>query len=88
MEELLNRSAVSRISELVEKDMHLLNKISAFKEMDEKYFNTIEDFENNLSETARQKFNAIIKLEYKINDYYFALAFILGAKAGNNYKNI
>ena len=87
-ENLFDKETVSTISNLVENKMHILNQIPDFKEKDENFSNTMENFENSLSEELSDKFDNVIKLHYQVMDYYFTLAYFLGVKHGNQVAKL
>lgn len=48
----------------------------------------MEGFEDELSKENKEKFDKIIKLMYQVEEYYIALAYILGDKYGKNVEKI
>ena len=48
----------------------------------------IEELDNSLEGEQKEKFNEIIKLFYKTEEYYFAFSYSLGIKYGEDLKKI
>ena len=46
----------------------------------------IDKLNTNLSGEQKENFNALIKLFYETEEYYFALSYSLGIKYGENLK--
>lgn len=84
LEFLFNESNVLFISSFIEGKMHILNQVPDFKEKDSMYADLMEDFENSLSEDLKKKFDKLVKLDYKIDEYYFSLAYYLGRQQSGN----
>lgn len=87
-EELFNRDVVESISNLVESKMKLLKQVKYFKEKDEKLSTIMEEFDRELPEELKNKFDDIIRLTYLIEEYYFTLAFLLGSKYGRETERL
>ena len=68
--------------------MYLLREIKDFKETDKMLSICMEEMEDVLSEDLRDKFDEVIRLMYKTEEYYFTLAYSLGAKYGSNLNKI
>ena len=87
-QDFFDRETVSKISELIEDKMPLLNKLPEFKEKDKNFAMAMENFENSLSEDSLKKFNDVMKLNYQIDEYYFTLAYFLGIKHGKQIVEV
>ena len=53
-----------------------------------KLYDTIDEMDGILEDSQKYKFNEIMKLIYETEEYYFALAYSLGVKYGNEIKNL
>ena len=82
---LFDEDTVETISILVEKKMHLLNSIPAFREKDHSLAVETEKFEDSLSKDQNDSFDSVMKLHYQIDSYYFALAYYLGKKHSEHF---
>ena len=85
---LFDGDTVEPISNLIESKMPILNKISIFKEIDKTLADSIEKFENSLSDDFKNKLEDILKLNYQIDSYYYTLAYYLGLQHGKQLKEI
>lgn len=86
--ELFDKETINYITELVENKSYLLINQKDFKEKDKMLSLCMENFENDLSEEKKEKFNSIIKLMYQIEEYYLTLAYSLGTKYGKNIEKM
>lgn len=68
--------------------MHILKKCESFNKQYVKLYDIMEEFEQDLEEEQKEKFNEIVRLFYNIEEYYFAFAYSLGVKYGNDLKNL
>ena len=82
LEYLFDKETISNISFLVSEKMPILNQIPDFKEMDEKFATALEKLENSIPEDLSQDLKTVMKLNSKVLDYYFALAYYIGMKHG------
>ena len=68
-----------------------MEKLKKYKDFNEKYtklYDTIDEMDGILEDSQKYKFNEIMKLIYETEEYYFALAYSLGVKYGNEIKNL
>ncbi len=86
--ELFDKDIVESISTLVEKKMSILEDVQDFKEKDKKLAFCMEDLENALPDELREKYDEVMRLMYQTEDYYFTLAYLLGAKYGEKMGKI
>ena len=76
------------ISELVEKRINILKQSEGFKEKYNMLSTKIDKLEIELKEKQKKDFQDILKLFYETEEYYFAFAYSLGVKYGNDLKQI
>lgn len=76
------------ITNLINDKMEKLKKYKGFNEKYTKLYDMIDEMDVLLNDEQKQKFNEIIKLIYETEEYYFALAYSLGVKYGNEIKNL
>jgi len=48
----------------------------------------MEELEKDLSQNQQEKFHEVIELFYQTEEYYFALAYSLGIKYGEDLKRL
>lgn len=68
-----------------------MEKLKEYKDFNEKYtklYDSIDEMDEILEDSQKYKFNEIMKLIYETEEYYFALAYLLGVKYGNEIKNL
>ena len=87
-EKLFDKDMVSNINQFVESKEALLKNIKNFKEKDKMLCLCMEGLENDLSKDNKEKFDKVIKLMYQVEEYYIALAYVLGNKYGRNIEKI
>ena len=76
------------ITNLINDKMEKLKKYKDFNEKYTKLYDTIDEMDGILEDSQKYKFNEIMKLIYETEEYYFALAYSLGVKYGNEIKNL
>ena len=86
--ETFDRKTVEDISKLVEDKMNILQEVEDFKQKDETLSNISEEFEGLLPDELKSKFKSIMKLAYQLDEYYFTLAYFLGAKFTNKINEL
>lgn len=82
LEKLFDKETVLAISSMIEDRMPLLNQIQDFKEKDKQYAIAMESFQNSLSEDKSKQFDGVMRLGYKVDEYYLTLAYFLGKQSG------
>ena len=87
-EELFDKEIVENVSNLVEEKMKILKNVNDFKEKDKKLSFCMEELDNLLSDELKEKFDEVMRLTYQVEDYYFTLAYLLGAKYGEKLSKI
>lgn len=83
LENLLNLDTIEQISDIVEEKMHLLNQIEDFHKKDQSLAILMEKLENSLSNDLKEQFDDIMRLNYQVESYYFALTYFLGKQSGS-----
>lgn len=83
LENFLNKDMVETISNFVELKIDMLKSVPDFKEKDSLFSANMEELDQSLPEDLKEKFDELIRLNYQLEDYYFALAFLLGSKYGD-----
>ena len=76
------------ITNLINDRIENLKKYKDFNTKYTKLYDLIDEMDENLNDKQKYKFNEIIKLIYETEEYYFALAYSLGVKYGNEIKNL
>lgn len=76
------------ISDFVETKIPILRENAKFENDYMKLSETMESLETELLDIQKEKFNEIIKLMYKNEEYYFALAYSLGVKYGADLRKL
>lgn len=76
------------ISDLVEKKLPILKQNIDFNNYYIKLSDSIEELEKKLPDEQKEKLNEIIQLFYKTEEYYFALAYSLGVKYGEDLQKL
>ena len=71
------------ITNLINDKMEKLKKYKDFSEKYTKLYDLIDEIDLILNDNQKYKFNEIMKLIYETEEYYFALAYSLGIKYGN-----
>lgn len=76
------------ITNLINDKMEKLKKYKDFSEKYTKLYDLIDEIDLILNDNQKYKFNEIMKLIYETEEYYFALAYSLEIKYGNEIKNL
>lgn len=76
------------ITNLINEKMDVLKKCENFNKQYIRLYDLMEQFENNLEDTQKEKFNEIISLFYNTEEYYFALAYSLGVKYAKDLEKL
>lgn len=76
------------ISNFIEDKLPELREIDKYNKIYLENSSLIEELDSLLQEEERQKFNDIIKTNYELENYYFAYAFLLGAKYSKKIENL
>ena len=86
--QVFEKDNYSWISKLVEEKIPLLKQNEDFSKKYKELTEKIECFENNLQDEKKEEFQKIINLIYETEEYYFILSYFLGAKFGEELKQI
>ena len=86
--EIFNNSDYKFISDFVESKIHILKENDSFKQDSLRLTDAIEELETSLSQEQKKKFDEIIQLFYKTEEFYFAFSYSLGLKYGIDLKNL
>ena len=76
------------VTNLVNERIEKLKKCEEFNKKYQKLYDLMDDIELLFDDKQKEKFNEIVKLFYDLEEYYFALAYSLGIKYGNDLKNL
>lgn len=76
------------VSELVESNIGILRQNQTFNQKYLRLTQAIDEAEQNLNVEQKQKLNEIITLFYVTEEYYFALAYSLGVKYGQDLEKL
>jgi len=77
---IFDKETVENVYSFIDSKMPLLNDINAFKEKDKLFAETLENFEDSLSDEQNEKFDNIMKLNFDVKSYSYVLAYFLGIK--------
>ncbi len=86
--EIFNNDDYKFISNFIEQKIPVLKENKNFKESYLKLNDAMEEFEKNLPEQQKDKFDEIVELFYKTEGYYFVFSYSLGVKYGNDLNKI
>ena len=86
--EIFQGENYKKVSELVEKNMGVLRQNQTFNHKYLRLTQAIDETEKILNEEQKQKLNEIITLFYETEEYYFALAYSLGIKYGQDLEKL
>lgn len=76
------------ITNLINEKMDILKKCEGFNKQYIKLYDLMEQFEDRLEDTQKEKFNEIISLFYNTEEYYFAFAYSLGVKYARDLEKM
>ena len=85
---IFNDNTYLYISDLIEEKIKILKQNDDFKNKYLKLTDLIEELDKNIQEPYKEQFNEMIELFYTTEKYYFALAYSLGVKYGEDLKEI
>ena len=74
------------ITNLIDEKMEELKKYEEFNKKYKKLYDKIDEIEILFDDKQKTKFNEIMELFYETEEYFFALAYSLGVKYGNDLK--
>ena len=86
--EIFKNNNYKHISNFVERKSNVLRQVKEFNSIYIKNINLIEELDKELKDEQNSKFNYIINSIYELEEYYFALAYSLGIKYGEDLKNL
>lgn len=86
--EIFNNEDYKFISNLIENKLPILKQNKDFKNKYSRLSDAIEELEKILSNEQKEKFDEIIELFYKTEEYYFAFSYSLGVKYGIDLKKL
>lgn len=76
------------VTNLINERMEKLKECEDFNNKYQKLYDLMDDIELLFDDKQKEKFNEIVKLFYETEEYYFALAYSLGIRYGNDLKNL
>ena len=80
--EIFENEDYKEISNFIEKKLPILKQNEKFKEKYIRLSDVMEELEKTLSDEQKQKFDEIVELFYKTEEYYFAFSYSLGVNVG------
>ena len=86
--EIFNNDYYNFISNFVEQKIPVLKESKNFEKDYLRLNDAIEEFEKILPEQQKEKFDEIVQLFYKTEEYYFAFSYSLGVKYGKDLNKI
>lgn len=76
------------ITNMISEKINILKRSKNFNEKYTKLYDLIDELDLILNDEQKKKFNEMMDLFYSTEEYYFALAYSLGVKYGNDLKNL
>lgn len=76
------------IMNLINDKMHILKNYEDFNIQYTRLYDVIDEFEIDLDEKQKEKFNEIMRLFYNTEEYYFALVYSLGVKYAKDLEKM
>ena len=76
------------VTNLINERMEKLKECEDFNKKYQRLYDLMDDIELLFDDKQKEKFNEIVKLFYETEEYYFALAYSLGIRYGNDLKNL
>ena len=86
--EIFEKEYYKEISKFIEQKIPRLRENKKFEKEYLRLNELIEQLQKELHENEKEKFNEIIDLVYKTEEYYFAYSYLLGIKHGTDIKNM
>ena len=86
--EIFNNDDYKFISNFIEQKIPVLKENKNFKESYLKLNDAMEEFEKILPEQQKEKFDEIVQLFYKTEEYYFAFSYSLGVKYAKDLNKL
>ena len=86
--EIFQGDNFKKINELVENNIGVLRQNQTFNQKYLRLSQAIDEAEKELNAEQKQKLNEIITLFYATEEYYFALAYSLGVKYGQELEKM
>ncbi len=86
--EIFNNDDYKFISNFIEEKIYILKENKDFKENYFRLNDVIDELEKTLSKEQKKKFNEIVELFYKTEEYYLAFSYSLGLKYGKDLEKI
>jgi hypothetical protein len=86
--EIFNNEDYKSISNFIEKKMPILKENKNFKKEYIRLADAMEELEQTLSKEQKKRFDEIVQLFYKTEEYYFAFSYSLGVKYGEELKKL
>lgn len=76
------------ITNLINEKVEILKENRDFNNKYTKLYDIIDELDLILDDKQKEKFNEMVQLFYSTEEYYFALAYSLGVKYGNDLRNL
>ncbi|OKZ78690.1 MAG: hypothetical protein BHW01_00265 [Clostridium sp. 27_14] len=76
------------ISDFIESKSHILSENREFNRVYILLSKKIEELSKLLKEEDKEKFNEILELFHKMEDYYYVFSYSLGVKYGEELKKL
>ena len=87
-EKIFEKEIVSHISSFIEEKTEKLKEVKDFAEKDKKLAMNMETLDEKIPDELRKNFDEMVRLTYQIEEYYFTLAYLLGAKYGEQLEKL
>lgn len=76
------------IRNLLDEKMSILRTSEKFEKKYTRLFDAMEELQETLNQSQKEKFNEIVELVYSTEEYYFAVMYLLGVKYGQDLGKI
>ena len=87
-EKIFDQDMVSSVNNFIESKIDKLEKVKDFSEKNKRLTMNIENLDEKMPKELKDSFDEMLRLTYQIEEYYFTLAYLLGAKYGEQLEKL
>lgn len=87
-EKIFDQDMVSSVNNFIESKIDKLEKVKDFSEKNKRLTMNIENLDEKMPKDLKDTFDEMLRLTYQIEEYYFTLAYLLGAKYGEQLEKL
>ena len=87
-EKIFDQDMVSSVNNFIESKIDRLEKVKDFSEKNKRLTMNIENLDEKMPKELKDSFDEMLRLTYQIEEYYFTLAYLLGAKYGEQLEKL